>query len=83
MAVAKELDEDLTEAEIEELIIGAIAKERMLKLGRVKSEDSSKNEKNFEDKEKMVSKAQFMRILSSDTNENKIKIPKQYLKTLK
>ena len=77
MEVAMELEEDLTEEEIEELIIGAIKKEDMMALGIVRSEDTSKTDKNFEDKTKMVSKANFMSILTSDTNDSKIKLQKQ------
>jgi hypothetical protein len=73
-------DEDLTEEEIEELIIGAISPQQMMKLGMVKPEDTNKAEKNFDSTEKMVTKDKFLKVLASDTNENKIKIPRKLKK---
>lgn len=73
-------DEDLTEEEIEELIIGAISAQQMMKLGMVKPEDTNKAEKNFDSIEKMVTKDKFLKVLASDTNEEKIKIPRKLKK---
>lgn len=78
MDVARELDEGLTEEEIEELIIGAIRKDEMIQLGTVRSEEASKNERNFQ-----VNKKQFTEILSSDTNESKLRIPKDLNELIK
>jgi hypothetical protein len=78
MAVARELgnkhfmaDEDLTEEEVEELITGAINWELMMNLGVIKSEDNSKGDKNTSEALKMVSRQQFIDILSSEVQENK------------
>lgn len=76
MAIVQELGEDLTEEEVEELIIGACAREKLIELGRVKNEDTSKTDKNFDDPKNMVSKAKFLSILSFDRNETKFKVSK-------
>jgi uncharacterized protein YfkK (UPF0435 family) len=64
-------DEDLTEEEIEELITGAMNWEQMMNLGVIKSEDTSKGDKNSGDGQKMVSREKFIAILSSEVQENK------------
>lgn len=71
------VDEDLTEEEIEELITGAINWEQMMNLGVIKSEDNSKGDKNANDSMKMVSRQQFIDILSSEVQENKFSKSKQ------
>lgn len=76
MAVVQELGEDLTEEEVEELIIGAVHKTKLMELGRVKNEDTSKTDKNFDDPKNMVSKQNFLNVLSFDKNESKMRIPK-------
>lgn len=74
--VAKDLDENLTDAEIEELIVGAKKRSEMLKLGIVRSDENSKQNKDF-DHDNFVSKEEFIKILSADINDDKIKIPKK------
>lgn len=63
-------DEDLTEEEVEELIQGAINWENMMNLGVIKSEDNSKADKVTAES-RMVSRQQFIDILSSEVQENK------------
>jgi hypothetical protein len=74
--IAKDLDENLTDAEIEELIVGAKKRSEMLKLGVVRSDENSKQAKDF-DHDNFVSKEEFIKILSGDINDDKIKIPKK------
>lgn len=61
----------MTEEEIEELITGAINKEHMMNLGVIKSEDTTKGNKNPAENMKMVSMKQFKDILYSDVKESK------------
>lgn len=77
--VAKELEENLTEAEIEELLQGAIDKEKMLNLGRIDSEETKISGKGGEkdiNAEIVVTLEEFKALLSSDINDDKIRIPK-------
>lgn len=73
MAVAQELGEDLTEEEIEELIIGASKKSDILKLGVVKSEDTSKTDKTSTENAKKVSKEEFKKFLGAGTGDRHTK----------
>ena len=72
-----ELGENLSDAEIEELIIGAINKPQMLRLGIVNADENSKDGRDYDETKWMVTKEQFMKILRSDVNDDKIKIPKK------
>ena len=66
MKVVHDLEEDMTEEEIEELILGAIDKKYLLTMGEIKSEDKDDKKNNFDDHRFMVSKSEFMKILSAD-----------------
>jgi hypothetical protein len=61
----------LTEEEVEELITGAINWELMINLGVIKSEDTTKGDKNAQDNLKMVTRDQFMEVLKSEVSDNK------------
>jgi hypothetical protein len=66
MKVVRDLEEDMTEEEIEELILGAIEKKEMLRMGEITNEDKDEKKKDFDDYKCMVSKSEFMKILASD-----------------
>ena len=66
MKVVHDLEEDMTEEEIEELILGAIDKKHLLTMGEISNEDKDDKKNNFDDYKFMVSKSEFMKILSAD-----------------
>ena len=71
MAVMRELDEEITEEEVEELIIRAKDKKALFRLGEIQNED--KNEKrNFQDKDNMVTLEEFIKVLTEDMEMNKL-----------
>ena len=77
MRVARELEENFTEAEIEELLVGAKNKDDMFMLGRLDNDDIKRNTRGKkEDEELYVTLENFKALLSSDINDTKIKIPK-------
>ena len=72
MAVVKELDEEITEEEVEELIIRAKDKKALFKLGEIQNEE--KNEKkNFRLKKNMVTLEEFIKVLTEDMELNKLR----------
>ena len=71
MEVVKELDEEITEEEVEELIIRAKDKKALFKLGEIQNED--KNEKrDFGKRENMVTLEEFIKVLTEDMHINKL-----------
>ena len=72
MAVVRELDEEITEEEVEELIIRAKDKKALFRLGEIQNED--KNEKrNFRDKSNMVTLEEFIKVLTEDLEVNQLR----------
>lgn len=61
----------MSEQEIEELLIGAQEKEKLLHIGEITSDD--KDEKRNEVENICISRAQFMKMLGPDVGEEKKK----------
>lgn len=70
MNVVRSLEEDITEQEVEELIIRAINKNELLKMGEIKSEDKDEA-KDFEQSQYFVTCPEFMKILNEDFLDKK------------
>jgi calcium-binding protein CML len=65
MRVIKSLDEDMTEEEAEELIIRAINKNELLRMGEIKNDEKGDN-KDYDSVDFMVTCKDFMKILNED-----------------
>lgn len=65
MRVIRSLDEDMTEEEAEELIIRAINKNELLRMGEIRNDEKG-DTKNFDSVEFMVTCKDFMRILNEE-----------------
>lgn len=70
MKVVRELEEDMTEEEVEELIMRAINKNELLKMGEIKSEDKD-DIKDFNSRKYFVTCNDFMKILNEDYLDKK------------
>ena len=70
MEVVKSLEEDITEEEVEELIIRAINKNELLKMGEIKNEDKDEI-RDFSSPQYFVSCNEFMKILNEDFVDKK------------
>jgi len=71
LAVVRSLDEEMTEEEVEELIIRAINKNELLKMGEI-TNDEKDDRRDFESVENMVTCKDFMKILNEEfTDTNK------------
>jgi len=70
MNVVRELEEDITEEEVEELIMRAINKNELLKMGEIKSEDKDEI-RDFQKPQYFVTCSEFMKILNEDFIDKK------------
>ena len=70
MDAVKSLEEDITEEEVEELIIRAINKNELIKMGEIKSEDKDES-KDFSNPQYFVTCNEFMKILNEDFVDKK------------
>ncbi len=69
LEVVRSLDEEMTEEEVEELIIRAINKNELLKMGEI-TNDEKDDKRDFESVENMVTCKDFMKILNEEFNDN-------------
>ena len=69
MKVVKELDEEITEEEVEELIVRAKDKKALFKLGEIQNDDKLEK-KDFTCKSNMVTLKEFIKVLTEDINFN-------------
>lgn len=70
MKIVRDLEEDITEEEVEELIMRAINKNELLKMGEIKSEDKDEV-RDFSKTQYFVTCSEFMKILNEDFIDKK------------
>ena len=76
MNVVRSLKEEITEEEVEELIVRAINKNELLKMGEIKSDDKDEK-KNFDSPQYFVTCNDFIKILNEDfINQKNFKLNK-------
>ena len=71
MRVIRSLEEEMTEEEIEELIIRAINKNELLKMGEIKSDDKEQK-RDFNSPQYFVTFNDFLKIINEDFVDKKI-----------
>ena len=70
LSIVQKFDEDITEEEVEELIIRAVNKAQLLKTSELQNDEKDKKI-DFDSSEYFVSLAQFMKMLNEDTPDQK------------